>query len=118
MTTNYSDLSYFNFASISRSLSTKPKKIVGFSKGVVVLNQLMIDSREESGVDFFKLVETMCWLDGAHNGGLLTWMSGTFCRAYRALKKPFFCHFVKSNKDLKWHKVFLKICKNLELLLP
>ena len=79
MTTNNLDLSYFNFSSISRSLSTKPKKIVGFSKGVVVLNQLMIDSREESGVDFFKLVETMCWLDGAHNGGLLTWMSGNFC---------------------------------------
>ena len=62
-----------------------PKKIIGFSKGVVVLNQLMIDSRdrdkkdskEKSCKDFFDLVQTMCWLDGGHNGGILTWIAGT-----------------------------------------
>lgn len=45
---------------------TQPKKIIGFSKGVVVLNQLVFEWKH-SNSDFFKSIETLCWIDGGHN---------------------------------------------------
>ena len=58
-------------------------KLVGFSKGVVCLNQILIDFYKlENKCDaddelrrWFSNVETMAWLDGGHNGGKMTWIT-------------------------------------------
>ena len=56
-----------------------PAELVGFSKGCVVLNQLLYDLREakldESTQNFVNLVKRIHWLDGAHNGGSNTWIT-------------------------------------------
>ena len=60
-----------------------PVKVVGFSKGVVCLNQILIDLYKfENKCDaddklrrWFSNVETMAWLDGGHNGGKMTWIT-------------------------------------------
>jgi len=60
---------------LSMSVSKISKKLIGFSKGVVVLNQLLLDSKSQLCQDFFDSVQTMCWLDGGHNGGKHTWLT-------------------------------------------
>ena len=61
--------------------------LIGFSKGVVVLNQVLYDlhllqgdSQDENGKkqrlkDFSNQIERMIWLDGGHNGGKDTWIT-------------------------------------------
>ena len=61
--------------------------LIGFSKGVVVLNQVLHDlhllqgdSQDENGKkqrlkDFSNQIERMIWLDGGHNGGKDTWIT-------------------------------------------
>ena len=56
-----------------------PVSIIGFSKGCVVLNQLLHelehakDNPELQG--FVRRVTHMYWLDGGHNGGSKTWIT-------------------------------------------
>lgn len=57
-----------------------PVKIVGFSKGCVVLNQLLYDLDEglnDIGAvsDFVQKVTQMIWLDGGHAGHEQTWIT-------------------------------------------
>ena len=50
---------------------SKPVTLIGFSKGVVVLNQVL---RELSTLSDHNLTLTsMVWLDGGHNGGRDIW---------------------------------------------
>ena len=61
--------------------------LIGFSKGVVVLNQVLHDlqillgdaqndQKEKSKLcEFTKQIEKMIWLDGGHNGGKDTWIT-------------------------------------------
>lgn len=77
-------------ANLNRSFVQEPKIIIGFSKGVVVLNQLVFemaaikskkhgpDCSEERLQRLTKLCDTfevMSWLDGGHNGGRDTWVT-------------------------------------------
>jgi len=43
--------------------------LIGFSKGVVVLNQILRELQTNQGL----LIENMVWLDGGHNGGKDIW---------------------------------------------
>ena len=50
---------------------TKPVTLIGFSKGVVALNQVL---RELSTFSAHNLrLTSMVWLDGGHNGGRDIW---------------------------------------------
>ena len=49
--------------------SEKPVNIVGFSKGVVVLNQILREIQTDQALKIGKMV----WLDGGHNGGKDIW---------------------------------------------
>ena len=50
---------------------SKPVTLIGFSKGVVVLNQVL---RELSTLSAHNLtLASMVWLDGGHNGGRDIW---------------------------------------------
>eukprot|EP00093_Oithona_nana_P013912 13912.XXX_398943_397867_1 [CDS] Oithona nana genome sequencing. len=68
---------------LSEPLSCLPKTLIGFSKGVVVLNQLLLDwhqlqkmeTEHEHLLQFYKSIHTWIWLDGGHNGGQDTWMT-------------------------------------------
>lgn len=59
------------------------KILVGFSKGVVVLNQLVYDMHgstsdaDEAVKDLIASISKMCWLDGGHNGGKETWVTNS-----------------------------------------
>jgi len=67
----------------SEPLGHLPKTLIGFSKGVVVLNQLLLDwhqlqkmdTMHEDLLEFYKSIHTWIWLDGGHNGGQDTWMT-------------------------------------------
>lgn len=50
----------------------QPKTLVGFSKGVVVLNQMLL---ELAALGPCLGVDRMCWMDGGHNGGKDTWIT-------------------------------------------
>ena len=54
-----------------------PMVIIGFSKGCVVLNQLLheLHIAKENLHSFVDLVVQMFWLDGGHNGGSETWIT-------------------------------------------
>lgn len=57
-----------------------PKTLVGFSKGTVVLNQLLLElaqlSQAKPELDMFaQSVKKWCWLDGGHSGGKMTWIT-------------------------------------------
>lgn len=52
-----------------------PVLIVGFSKGCVVLNQLVYDLKSGADVDIVRRVRAMYWLDGGHNGGSKIWIT-------------------------------------------
>lgn len=53
--------------------------LIGFSKGCVVLNQLLFELKEakkDKNIDaFIKSIRTMYWLDGGHSGGSNTWVT-------------------------------------------
>lgn len=52
-----------------------PLVIIGFSKGCVVLNQLVYDLEGSDEPDFISQVKAMYWLDGGHNGGSDVWIT-------------------------------------------
>ncbi|TRY64364.1 hypothetical protein TCAL_11725 [Tigriopus californicus] len=69
-----------------------PKTLVGFSKGTVVLNQLLIElaqlSKAQPSLDMFaNSVEKWCWLDGGHSGGKLTWITQKDYLEHMVLRK-------------------------------
>jgi len=51
-----------------------PVTLVGFSKGVVVLNQIIHELPQPGNCDLVK-ISRMYWLDGGHNGGRETWIT-------------------------------------------
>lgn len=66
------------------SLDTSPLTIIGFSKGCVVLNQLLHEFYHYNAVDsildsstksFIGNVKKMIWLDGGHSGHEDTWIT-------------------------------------------
>lgn len=69
---------------ITYSKNEEPKlTLMGFSKGCVVLNQLLHEfyhcqSKTEpdvKGNNFIKLIQSMWWLDGGHGGSKNTWIT-------------------------------------------
>merc|ERR1712110_972709 len=73
---------------LENEMSPPKLTLVGFSKGVVVLNQILhdlhiinsLEPKGESDVDndvsrFLDKIEKMIWLDGGHNGGKDTWIT-------------------------------------------
>ncbi|KAM5280159.1 LOW QUALITY PROTEIN: mitochondrial protein C2orf69 homolog [Ctenodactylus gundi] len=61
------------------SLNGASFTLIGFSKGCVVLNQLLFELKEakkDKNIDaFIKNIRTMYWLDGGHSGGSNTWVT-------------------------------------------
>ncbi|XP_021518316.1 mitochondrial protein C2orf69 homolog [Meriones unguiculatus] len=61
------------------SLNAASFTLIGFSKGCVVLNQLLFELKEakkDKNIDtFIKSIRTMYWLDGGHSGGSNTWIT-------------------------------------------
>lgn len=61
------------------SLNGASFTLIGFSKGCVVLNQLLFELKEakkDKNIDaFIKNIKTMYWLDGGHSGGSNTWIT-------------------------------------------
>lgn len=61
------------------SLNGASFSLVGFSKGCVVLNQLLFEWKEakkDKDTDtFIKSIRTIYWLDGGHSGGSNTWVT-------------------------------------------
>ncbi|XP_004459006.2 mitochondrial protein C2orf69 homolog [Dasypus novemcinctus] len=61
------------------SLNGASFTLIGFSKGCVVLNQLLFELKEakkDKNVDtFIKSIRTIYWLDGGHSGGSNTWVT-------------------------------------------
>ncbi|XP_013396861.1 UPF0565 protein C2orf69 homolog [Lingula anatina] len=59
--------------------TTLPISVVGFSKGCVVLNQLLFELQAAKADPelgkFVSQVQSMYWLDGGHNGGSKTWVT-------------------------------------------
>ena len=49
----------------------RPVTLAGFSKGVVVLNQIVRELQMEQAL----MIEQMVWLDGGHNGGKDIWLT-------------------------------------------
>ena len=53
--------------------------LIGFSKGCVVLNQLLYELKEakkDKNTDaFLKNIKAIYWLDGGHSGGSNTWVT-------------------------------------------
>ncbi|KAK7499383.1 hypothetical protein BaRGS_00009358 [Batillaria attramentaria] len=56
-----------------------PVHLIGFSKGCIVLNQLIFElghvKEDKSLSTFLSQVHAMTWLDGGHNGGSNTWVT-------------------------------------------
>ncbi|KAG7310156.1 hypothetical protein JYU34_004709 [Plutella xylostella] len=67
----------------SPTLHTSALTLVGFSKGCVVLNQLVHEfhhettreTRDQSVMRFMDRIKCMYWLDGGHAGGRDTWLT-------------------------------------------
>ncbi|XP_016076376.1 PREDICTED: UPF0565 protein C2orf69 homolog [Miniopterus natalensis] len=61
------------------SLNGAAFTLIGFSKGCVVLNQLLFELKEakkDKNIDaFINSIRTMYWLDGGHSGGSNTWIT-------------------------------------------
>ncbi|KAM8789174.1 mitochondrial protein C2orf69 homolog [Rhynchonycteris naso] len=61
------------------SLNSAYFTLIGFSKGCVVLNQLLFELKEakkDKTIDaFINSIKTMYWLDGGHSGGSNTWIT-------------------------------------------
>ncbi|KAM4698587.1 mitochondrial protein C2orf69 homolog [Rhinophrynus dorsalis] len=66
----------FGIPSIKDSLSIT---LIGFSKGCVVLNQLLHEmqaAKKDKGIkSFLANIKSMYWLDGGHSGGIDTWIT-------------------------------------------
>lgn len=71
-----------------------PVVLVGFSKGCVVLNQIIYElSMVSEGVDprltdFVSRISTMYWLDGGHSGESNTWITDEKCLYHLAKHVP------------------------------
>ncbi|PIO27064.1 hypothetical protein AB205_0033070 [Aquarana catesbeiana] len=67
---------YLGSPSVKESLSFT---VIGFSKGCVVLNQLLHELHEAKKDKEFNIfvgnIESMYWLDGGHSGGINTWIT-------------------------------------------
>lgn len=67
---------YLGLPSVKDSLSFT---VIGFSKGCVVLNQLLHELQEAKNdkeiSSFLANIESMYWLDGGHSGGSNTWVT-------------------------------------------
>ncbi|XP_053328254.1 mitochondrial protein C2orf69 homolog [Spea bombifrons] len=67
---------HFGLPSVKDSLSLT---LVGFSKGCVVLNQLLHEleqaKKDKDISSFIANIEAMYWLDGGHSGGSETWIT-------------------------------------------
>lgn len=74
----------------SGDLRGSRKILIGFSKGVVVLNQILheiaalrdltsdqaqLSDEQEKLLEFSRTISAMSWLDGGHNGGKDTWLT-------------------------------------------
>ncbi|XP_070277877.1 mitochondrial protein C2orf69 homolog [Myotis yumanensis] len=61
------------------SLNGASFTLIGFSKGCVVLNQLLFELKEakkDKNIEaFINSIRTMYWLDGGHSGGSNTWIT-------------------------------------------
>lgn len=61
------------------SIDTVPLVIIGFSKGCVVLNQLLYEMHfnqdKSEVVNVVSNIKDMYWLDGGHTGGSETWIT-------------------------------------------
>ena len=58
---------------------TSSKTLVAFSKGTVVLNQLLWEMSDNDvasrNIEFIKTIDSMWWLDGGHGGKKNTWIT-------------------------------------------
>lgn len=63
--------------SFNSSVADIPIHLIGFSKGCVVLNQLLfeIEAACKDGSTLLPRVHAMTWLDGGHSGGSNTWLT-------------------------------------------
>ena len=101
--------------------------IVGFSKGCVVLNQLLYDlgeaKVEEDAVPFLKTVKNMYWLDGGHAGGSNTYVTDTsVLNALVGTGINIKCHvtpYQVEDSNRKWirkeHKKFISTLEELSI---
>ncbi|NXU56518.1 CB069 protein, partial [Turnix velox] len=73
-----SNNSAINFI-IPSAVDTASFTLIGFSKGCVVLNQLLYELKEakkDKNTDaFLKNIKAIYWLDGGHSGGSNTWVT-------------------------------------------
>ena len=74
-----------------------PIILVGFSKGCVVLNQVLyelsarqLDDRKQSRYHFAKRLSLVVWLDGGHSGETETWVTSS--EVISSLAQPHLCH--------------------------
>ncbi|XP_074857136.1 mitochondrial protein C2orf69 homolog [Carettochelys insculpta] len=74
----HSGNSAMNFGTPS-AIGTASFTLIGFSKGCVVLNQLLYELKEakkDRNIDtFIKNIRAFYWLDGGHSGGSKTWVT-------------------------------------------
>ncbi|XP_010711713.1 UPF0565 protein C2orf69 homolog [Meleagris gallopavo] len=73
-----SNKSTMNFI-VPSAVSAVSFTLIGFSKGCVVLNQLLYELKEakkDKNTDaFLKNIKAIYWLDGGHSGGSNTWVT-------------------------------------------
>ncbi|ELU10321.1 hypothetical protein CAPTEDRAFT_122025 [Capitella teleta] len=96
-----------------------PLDIIGFSKGCVVLNQLVYDMKADD--ELTKKVRGLYWLDGGHNGGSKTWI--TDLKLLEVLASTcinVFCHvtpYQLGDSNRKWiakeQKKFVSVLRRL-----
>ncbi|ESO84552.1 hypothetical protein LOTGIDRAFT_131973 [Lottia gigantea] len=70
---------YQNILSLSDA-GPHPLSLIGFSKGCVVLNQIVhelvgLDTLDKESNEFVKRIQQFYWLDGGHSGGKNTWVT-------------------------------------------
>ncbi|XP_033110233.1 UPF0565 protein C2orf69 homolog [Anneissia japonica] len=104
-----------------------PLKLVGFSKGCVVLNQIVSEMKQtqEANTELKSFVEQICaiyWLDGGHSGEESTWVTDR--EVLEVLAKtgisihahvtPYQVDDVARPWIAEEHKIFLEVLKELE----
>ena len=98
---------------VCKDILDLPMKIVGFSKGCVVLNQFLYElptmkSDDEDMVAFVRRVTDMYWLDGGHSGGSNTWvtdhtaLTGRTTHAIMGWDRDISDHMVMSLGSIAW----------------
>ena len=111
-------------------LYAQPKHVIGFSKGCVVLNQLLYELKTALSDDkvrpFVSSVQTMTWLDGGHSGhgnGEPTWvcdesvlqvLSATAIRVYSHVSPYQISDAMRPWKG-KEHKKFISLLRKLKI---